>query len=311
MMKQTTHEHEKPSGHARTGKIRIQLIIVALSLVLAILVFLFTKNIMNATIAFIAINILAPLCLFARSKMQKSAELRKMEEIFPDFIELMSSNLRAGMTIDKALLLSSRKEFSPLDKEITILGKDIVTGKDISLALIRMAERIQSEKIRKTIDIIISGIKSGGNISVLLEETAVNMRERAFVEKKAASNVLMYIIFIFFAVAVGAPVLFGLSSALVQIMTNILSTIPPSTQSLPINAPITLTKISISVSFITWLSVIFLLVTSFLASALIGLVSKGDEKSGLKYALPLAFISTAIFFTIKILMGTYFSGLFT
>jgi pilus assembly protein TadC len=70
-----------------------------------------------------------------------------MEEVFPDFIELVSSNLRAGMTVDKALLLSSRKEFSPLDIEILRLGKDILTGTYINIALTNMAKRIKSEKI--------------------------------------------------------------------------------------------------------------------------------------------------------------------
>jgi flagellar protein FlaJ len=172
-----------------------------------------------------------------------------------------------------------------------------------------MALRINSEKIRKTIEVIISGIKSGGNISVLLEETAVNMRERAFIEKRAASNVLMYEIFIFFAVAIGAPVLFGLSSALVQIMTNILSTIPVG--QMYTNAPFTLTKITISVTFITYLSIAFLIATSFLASMIIGLVSKGDEKSGLKYSIPLMAISVLVFFLIKGFMATYFSSFFS
>lgn len=33
------------------------------------------------------------------------------------------------MTIDKAILLSSRPEFAHLDKEILNVGKDIATGK--------------------------------------------------------------------------------------------------------------------------------------------------------------------------------------
>ncbi len=291
------------------NKLKLQILVFLIASTLGVIVYLITNNAIQASALFFLVVIGVPLYIFASNKLKKDAEIRKMETVFPDFIELMSSNLRAGMTIDKALLLSSRKEFAPLDREITILGKDIVTGKEITKALLEMSERIKSEKIRKTIDVIISGIKSGGNISVLLEETAVNMRERMFMEKRAASNVLMYIIFIFFAVAVGAPVLFGLSSALVHIMTNILSTIP--TTEVPINAPMTMTKISISTSFVTWFSIIFLAVTSFLASMIIGLVSKGDEKSGLKYAIPLAAIGIIVFLLINTLMVNYFGSFFS
>ncbi len=292
-----------------SNQLKLQIIIFLIASTLGVIAYLITKNAIQASALFFLIFIGVPLYIFASGILKKSAEIKKMELVFPDFIELMSSNLRAGMTIDKALLLSSRKEFAPLDREITILGKDIITGKEITHALLEMSDRIKSDKIRKTIDVIISGIKSGGNISVLLEETAVNMRERMFMEKRAASNVLMYIIFIFFAVAVGAPVLFGLSSALVNIMTNILSTIP--TTDVPINAPMTMTKIAISTSFVNWFSIIFLVTTSFLASMIIGLVNKGDEKSGLKYAIPLAAIGITIFTLIRILMLSYFGNFFS
>ena len=230
-----------------------------------------------------------------------------MESVFPDFLQLMASNLRAGITIDKALLLSSRKEFAPLDIEINQLGKDLVTGKQIDNALKEMAERINSESIKKITSIIISGIRSGGDIAVLLEQTAINMKERNFVEKKSASNVLMYVIFIFFAIAVGAPVLFALSSVLVEVLTNILSNLPSLESS--VSLPFTLTKITISVNFITYFSLIFLIMTDILGSLVIGLVRMGEEKEGMKYVFPLILISVTIFFVVKYFLLSYFSGL--
>jgi len=230
-----------------------------------------------------------------------------MEASFPDFLQLVSSNLRAGMTIDKALLLSSRKDFAPLDQEINLLGKDLVTGKQIARALKDMATRINSEKIKKTTDLIISGIRSGGDISILLEQTATTMREREFVEKKSASNVLMYVIFIFFAIAIGAPTLFSLSAVLVQVLTGILSNIPVMESTVAI--PFTLTEISVSVTFITYFSIVFLVTTNILGALVIGLVREGEEREGLKYIAPLIILSLGIFFAIKILLLSYFTGL--
>ena len=111
-----------------------------------------------------------------------------MEEVFPEVISLMASNLRSGMTIDKAMLLSSRPEFAPLDDEILKTGKDIATSKNIERALIDLSKRIGSEKIHKTILLVISGIKAGGDLAILLEETSVSMREREFIQKKAYSG---------------------------------------------------------------------------------------------------------------------------
>jgi len=229
-------------------------------------------------------------------------------EVFPDFISLMASNLRAGMTIDQAMLLSSREEFAPLDKQIVRVGKDIVTGKKVNLALSDMAVRINSEKIKKIIMLITSGMGAGGNLSVLLEETATNMRERNFVEKRAASNVLMYVIFIFFAVAFGAPLLFGLSSVLVEILTNMLSSLP--SDGMNVSLPFTLTNVTISLNFVVYFSILFMVVTDILASFVLGLVNKGEEKEGVKFIIPMIAIGLVIYFISRVILLRYFSGVF-
>jgi len=284
------------------------LITIGLAILAGIVGYLFSSSFVITLISLFSTAVLFQIYLAIRQILKESERLKKMENSFPDFIQLVSSNLRAGMTTDKALLLSSRKEFAPLDEEILHLGKDLVTGKEIAVALEEMGERIKSEKIRKTINLIVSGIKSGGNLAILLEETSSSMRERNFVEKRAASNVLMYVIFIFFAVAIGAPILFGLSSVLVEILTNLLSTLPEIDASVAI--PFTLTSISVSVSFITYFALAFIIATDIMASLVLGLVSKGEEKEGLKYLLPLALVSIVIFLVVRVVLRDYFGNLF-
>lgn len=283
-------------------------VVVVLSLVGSSLVAFFSRNALLTIASFFSFIVLLEVYNVLKRKLKRAAEIKKMEDAFPDFIELMSSNLRAGMTIDRALLLSSRKEFAPLDKEILSVGKSIMTGKEISSALIEMANRIGSEKIKKTILLINSGIRAGGNLSVLLEQTAIHMRERNFVEKRAASNVLMYVVFIFFAVAVGAPVLFGLSSVLVEILTKLLGNIPVDKVNL--NLPFTITKINISPDFVVYFCALFVIVIDILASMILGLVGKGNERDGIKYIIPLILISLFIFFFSRIFLLGYFSNFF-
>jgi archaeal flagellar protein FlaJ len=247
--------------------------------------------------------------IITRSFMIESRRRKKMEDAFPDFIELMASNLRAGMTVDKALLLSSRKEFHPLDDEILLLGKDIATGKEMSLAMLDMADRTKSEKIKKTVTVVISGLKSGGDLAVLLEETAINMRERGFIEKRAASNVLMYMIFIFFAVGVGAPALFSLSTILVKTLTTILSNLPEMDSSVSSNMAFSLTSINVDVNFIMYYSVIFIVIADIMASLLVGIVNKGDEKEGLKYSIPLIIIGLTVYFGVRYALSGYFASI--
>lgn len=242
--------------------------------------------------------------LYMRKTLERYNRIKSMEHVFPDFISLMASNLRAGMTIDRALLASARKEFAPLDAEIMQVGKDILTGGEITSALQEMGKRIRSDEIRKTLQLIVSGIRSGGNMSVLLEETANNMRERMFVKKRASSNVLMYVIFIFFAVAIGAPILFALSTVLVEIMANMFSGI--DVENVSVNLPFTISNINISTTFVFYFALVFIIASSILASLILGLVSKGEEREGFKYIFPLIITSVAVFLITRLIMMRYF-----
>jgi pilus assembly protein TadC len=278
---------------------------IILSLIASSAAMFFYKNIIISVATFIAAFAIVLIYDYLRKVLKKSSKIKKTEGVFPDFLQLMASNLRAGMTVDRAILLSSRPEFDPLDKEIMIVGKDIATGKTLENSLSDMAKRIGSEKIEKTVFLIISGIKSGGNLSILLEETSRNMRQRGFVEKRAASNVLMYVIFIFIAASVGAPVLFSLSTLLVQTLINTISSMqaldPTSVSSLPFS----FSSVNISVDFIKYFSIVFIITTDILASLVLGLVGKGEEREGVKYIIPMVLISLAIFFILRILLSGF------
>ncbi|MBD3252161.1 hypothetical protein GF386_00325 [Candidatus Pacearchaeota archaeon] len=280
---------------------------LVLGLIISTTLIFLGKNIFASISAFFGIPLLFFLFFYFKNYLNKTTKIKKMETVFPDFLQLVSSNLRAGITIDRAMILSVRKEFDPLDKEIEKTGKDITTGKDIDTALLEMSKRIGSERIKRTVLIILSGFRAGGNIATLLEETSVNMRERGFVEKRAASNVLMYVIFIFLAVSVGAPALFSLSTILVEILTTLLSGLPEVSTS---EMAFTLQKINISPTFIIYFALVFMIVTDVLASLIIGLVSKGDEKDGFRYTIPLITISIVVFFLIRLILGNYMSALF-
>ncbi len=244
---------------------------------------------------------------YFRLYLKSSYKVRKMEIMFPDVLQLMASNLRAGMTVDNSLILAARPEFAPLDEEIKKTGREIVTGREMGSALKRMADRIGSDKINKTIYLIISGLRSGGNMADLIEQTGRNMRAQEFTERRVTSGVLMYVIFIFFAVGIGGPILFGLSSILVQVLVSLLGGLEISGDAAAqAGLPFMLSAISISVNFLKWFIILFVIASDFMACLIIGLVQDGDEKKGLKYFLPLVIISLAVFFIVRAILYNFF-----
>lgn len=278
------------------NKILIKSLII--SFVSSIIFYYFNIDMLFSIPVFIFMN----LFFYYNISLKASARIKQMESVFPDVISLMASNLRAGITIDRAFVMSARKEFAPLDQEILETGKQVATGRDIIYALKSMSKRIDSEKISKTILLIISGLKAGGNIADLLEETSKNMKEKEVIEKKAQSTILMYVIFIFFAVAVGAPVLFGLSSVLVEIIIHLTSNLPTiSVESAQL--PFTFSEVPITVNFVIYFSLAFIFTSDLISCFVIGLINKGEGKAGLKYFIPLLITSNAIFFVVRSVVG--------
>lgn len=234
-----------------------------------------------------------------------------IESVLPDVLQLMSSNLRAGMTTDRALLLSAREEFGPFAVELNRLGKEISTGKEIDVALFDLATRIKSEKLEKTVFLLTSGIKSGGELSELLDQTANNLRRQKVVDEKIRSNVLMYVIFIFVAVGIGAPVLFGLSSYLVEVLTKNLSQIEiPTEGAITSSLPFALTTVSISVDFVIGFAILSLVTSSIMGALVLGLISKGAAKYGVRLIPVLVIVSVSIFFIVRGIIGSVLSGVF-
>ncbi|MEK6826690.1 MAG: type II secretion system F family protein [Nanoarchaeota archaeon] len=275
------------------------------SIALAFLLrFLFGFNLFYASlISFVVLQV----GLYFSLALKAESIAKFVESILPDALQLMTSNLRAGMTIDSALLLSARPEFGPLTDEINSIGKKVALGGDVAESLNDMSKHFQSLRLKKAVALIVTGLRSGGELSELLSQTADNLRKETFLDQKIRTNVLMYVIFIFVAIGIGAPMLFGLSSFLVGILNENLAKIElPETSPIPI----TLSQVSISSSFVQFFAIFSLITTSIFGSFILGLISKGSEKSGAKYIPLLIILSLSVFFLSRYLVGQLLGGLF-
>lgn len=260
---------------------------------------------------FIASFILVELSFYFWVILSIDAKAKFTEEVLPDALQLMSSNIRAGLTTDKALLLAARPEFGPLADEIKRIGKETMTGGDLSVALMRTTKRIKSENLKKTIDLIANSIKSGGKLADLLDQTANDLREQQMVQKEISAGVLMYAMFIFIAIGMGAPLLFSMSLFLVRILVKMGTTIgaelPADTGDIEI--PISMSGSGITSEFMEMFAIISLIVSSVFGSMIIGLILKGNARSGVKYLLILLPMSIVLFFLGSYVMNTFLGGM--
>ena len=286
----------------------INIIAFFLSLFISALVRIFFS--FNIFLLFLAAFILTLSSIYTYLMLKADARARFVEEVLPDALQLMSANLRAGMTVDKALLLAARPEFGQFRDEINEVGKEIATGKDFSEALMDMTKKIRSDKLMKTFQLIVTGMDAGGELADLLEHSASNLRQQKLVGERVRSSVLVYVIFIFSAIGFGAPMLFGLSSFLIQVITDIFSKIEIPTSEIGRKLPLTFTKVSLTPSFVNSYTISSMIITSIMGSLILGLISKGKEKEGLKFIPILIVLTLVLFFLVRFLIGKLLSGLF-
>ncbi len=156
--------------------------------------------VLSVTIVYIIVNYSWQIRKFHKIKSQ-------IEERLPDFLFLVASNLRAGMTPMLALKKAARPEFEPLSTEINyIAAKSLGTGSFFE-ELLKMAKRMKSELLERIFVIFITGGISGGDLATMLEQIGYDIRETQLLRKKLLMGVNVYILFITISLIIGLPLL--------------------------------------------------------------------------------------------------------
>ena len=234
---------------------------------------------------------------------------RFVENILPDALQLMAANIKSGFIPSRAMVLSARKEFGPLSDAVRKAGKEMMTGKSLNESLGSIPSTIKSEVLETTIKLVIKGVKAGGQLVALFEETAGDIRRREAIKKEVKANILMYGIFIGFAGCAGAPVLYALSSYLVGTIGQLgsVAQIPSEFQTrLPM---MKFGEIAVDEGFLFLFSMAAILITTVFGGMIIGIIDSGKEKAGIKYIPFMLGAALIVYFLAGMLINVMFGTL--
>ena len=231
-----------------------------------------------------------------------------IEEVLPDFLQLTASNIKAGMTIDRAMWYAIRPRFGVLAKEVETVAKETMSGKDLKDALQEFVAKYNSPILKRSISLLTEGIEAGGEIGSLLTRIAANIQETKTMKQEMSANVTTYVIFISFATIVAAPFLFALSGLLIQVIHGLGSTLGAGTTT---NVGLALTFKGAGIKFNDFriFAVVILIITSFFSSSIIATIKKGDIKAGFKY-IPIFMITSLTVYLIAQLILNKVLGVF-
>lgn len=233
---------------------------------------------------------------------------KKMEEQLPDFLQVLSANLKGGMTFERALWAAVKPRFNVLGSEMAKASKKVMTGYDTGKALTELADKYDSLMLRRTVDLIISEAESGGNVSELIDRLVDNLKETKALKDEMSASAIAYVIFISVIVVVISPLLFALSFHLVLLIINFIGKLSLATQSAS-NLPFVFSKINANPEDFRTFSIVAIFVIALFSSLIVAIVEKGNMKSGLKYIPIYVFGSIGMYFIFMKVLGALLSGI--
>jgi len=234
---------------------------------------------------------------------------RKLEEILPDFFDLVATNLRGGLSFERSLWLGIKPRFGILSGEIAMASKKVMTGHDVDEALREFALKYDSPMLKRSMDLIISELKEGGKISDIIERIADDLKKTKELKEEMSASVLAYIIFISVIVIVISPILFGLSLNLLEIIQSVMGLLGESmgTQNNPLGFGFT--QIPLDPNHFIIFSHVALGIIAVFSSMIVSIIEKGSVKGGIKY-IPIFLVSSQILYLAAVkIMGAIFGSI--
>ena len=246
-------------------------------------------------------------------KIDKRA--KEIEEFLPDFLQLCSANVKAGMPIDQALWFAARPEFGLLAKEVEGLARKTFGGEPFRKSLLELGEKFRSKTFRRTIRLINEGMESGGEMGDLLESVVWDIRNMKLLHQEVAGNVMMYVIFILFAAGIGSPFLFALSNQLLATNYYVMGEIDIAPDDMSMlgqsQVPMVMSGGSSGISLDEFFkfAIICIIMTGTISSMLIATIQTGSAKQGLKYIPFFVVIGIVVFLAVNHAMSGLLKGI--
>ena len=282
---------------------KTQIIGIVVALLIVILSFLFFG--MNNIFYFLAgISLFIAGFPFFMELMIESKTTKEKEEMFLEFSRDLVENVKAGTPISRSILNLKNKDYGSLSPYIDKLANQISLGIPLKTAFETFARDVNSKTITRSVSIISESEKAGGQISDILEAVvkSVAQIEKLRKERTAAISSLVvqgYIIFLIFIVIMLVmefkilPIATGLggmsagasSAGGISGLSGIVSKGSPAEE--------------LARPFL-WL----LIVQGIFAGLVIGKLSEGNIRAGLKHSFILLLLSLLINFGAKLVLGT-------
>jgi len=285
---------------------KTKIISLVIAFVIAVSAILLLKN--NDILYFVlGISFIIAILPFIISVVLETGAEREKEEMFLEFSRDLVENVKAGTPISKSILNIRKKDYGKLNPHINKLANQISLGIPVKTAFETFARDNANNTITRAVTIISESEKAGGRIDDILEAVvkSVSQVEKLKKERRAAMYSLVvqgYIIFMIFIIITLVmqfkilPIATGLGSAGISGSGGL--------SEFGFGGTGNVASTDELVRPFIWL----LLVQGFFVGLVIGKLSEGKIKAGLKHSFILMSLSVLIHTGAKLFIGASLSA---
>ncbi len=239
------------------------------------------------------IGVLIGFAPFVFSIINETRISTEKEEMFLEFSRNLVESVKTGTPINKSIVNVKDKPYGVLSENIKKLANQISLGIPLERALQTFSRDVNNRAISRALTLIGQAERSGGEIGGILESVtgAIGTAEKLKKERKAAISTLVvqgYIIFLVFIVII-LVLQFQILPLLIDIAPDLGGAIGIGGFGGAGGGGSPITQEEISSSFIY-----LLLVQGFFCGLVIGKLSEGSIKAGVRHSFVLMLISFLI-----------------
>jgi len=200
--------------------------------------------------------------------------IRKKEEIYTEFLFKLSELMRGGLDPIKSVKELSRTDLGILTPHVRIAATAMIYGKSFEESMKAMSQSLHSEMISRYTMLVVQASYSGGAVADLILKASEDMRNIIGIEREKEGNLSQYVMIFYFAQGIIFFIVFTLSTSLLPFVANLgASTIFGKNQ---------IANLDFSRGFFH-----MIMLNSFFGGLIIGKISEGDARYGLKHAVVL------------------------
>ncbi len=264
---------------------KIDLIISGI-IVIASVFFLKTKFF----ILILSFGLITGIAPFVFSLMNEAKIANEKERMFLEFVRNLVESVKVGTPISKSIINVKDKPYGVLGENIEKLANQISLGIPLNKALQVFSKDVKNRNVSRALTLIGEAERAGGDIGEVLEDVTESVRttDKLKKERKSAISTLIVQGYIIFFIFMG--IILILQFKILPLISGITSPTAGATIGGGAAAPITgdLTK-EVSSSFLY-----LLLAQGFFSGLIIGKLSEGSIKAGVKHSFILVVISLLV-----------------